>query len=94
MNSENTFLMSRHFKIKGVDKDTKLNIRVTNAFGDSYDVIEKGDMSLSDTFRSEFKNYLESKGANTSKMDWEKMNIAFTGDTMKGYFDYIKEKYG
>lgn len=86
--------MPKHFKILNVDDDINLNISATDEQGNSYEIIEKGDMSLSDTFRSEFKNYLESKGADTSKMDWEEMNIAFTGDTMKGYFNYMRQKYG
>ena len=86
--------MTRHFKILNVDDDTNLNISATDEQGNSYEVIEKGGMSLSETFRSEFKNYLESKGADTTKLDWEEMNISFTGDTMKGYFNYMREKYG
>lgn len=86
--------MARHFKIMGAEKDTKLDIKVTDKDGRDYIVVEKQNMSLSETFRSEFKNYLESKGADTTKLDWEEMNISFTGDTMKGYFNYMREKYG
>lgn len=86
--------MPKHFKILNVDDDINLNISANDEQGNSYEIIEKGDMSLSDTFRSEFKNYLESKGADTTKLDWEEMNIAFTGETMKGYFNYMREKYG
>ena len=86
--------MPKHFKIMDADSDTKLTIIAVDDDGNEYKVTEKGDISLSDTFRLEFKKYLESKGADTNKMDWEEMNIAFTGETMKGFFGHIKLKYG